>query len=92
MVDEVVAVTSAEALEELRREMRRLVHEHGLLAGPSSGASLLAAHRVVARAPELATVVTVLADEAEEYLHDRFSAVGQANRGLSSSAARTPRA
>lgn len=88
LVDEVVSVTSDEALE----EMHRLVREHGLLVGPSSGANLLAARRVMARAPELATVVTVLADEAEKYLHDHFSGVEQANRGLSSSAGRTPRA
>lgn len=68
LVDEIVAVPGAEALA----EMRRLAREHGLLVGPSSGAHLVAARRLLARSPELSNVVTVLCDEAEKYLHEHF--------------------
>lgn len=56
-----VAVGSAEALA----ECRRLAAEEGLLVGPSSGATVIAARRS-ARAGEV--VVAVLADGGERYL------------------------
>ena len=50
--------------------MRALAREHGLLCGPSSGAHLLAARRIMSQHPELRTVLTILDDEGEKYLHD----------------------
>src|SRR6185437_6320256 len=44
----------------------------GLFCGPSSGAHLIAARRVREQYPELETVVTILDDEGEKYLHDFF--------------------
>jgi cysteine synthase len=55
------AVSSSEAMA----ECRRLAAEEGLLVGPSSGATVLAARRV-AKAGEV--VVAVLADGGERYL------------------------
>lgn len=67
-IDEVMAVASADALD----ETRRLARDHGLFVGPSSGAHLLAAHRLQAARPGLATVVTLLCDEGEKYLREHF--------------------
>lgn len=69
LIDDVVAVSGADAVA----EMRRLASEHGLLVGPSSGAHLVAARRLQAHNPELSTVVTVLCDEAEKYLHEHLA-------------------
>ena len=68
LVDEVLSVSSADAVE----SMRHLARDHGLLCGPSSGAHLLAARRVRERFPELKTVVTAFCDEGEKYLHEYF--------------------
>lgn len=68
MVDELIAVSSAEALA----EMRRLCTDHGLFVGPSSGAHLLAAKRLRERRPELTDVVTFLCDEGEKYLTEHY--------------------
>ncbi len=68
LIDEVMSVSSPQAID----EMKRLAREHGLLCGPSSGAHLLAARQVRARYPELATVVTVFCDEGEKYLTEHF--------------------
>jgi len=62
------AVASADAVA----EMRKLARTRGLFCGPSSGAHLLAARRIRERHPELETVVTILDDEGEKYLHDFF--------------------
>ena len=70
LIDEVMSVSSRDAII----EMKRLAREHGLLCGPSSGAHLLAAKRVRARHPELETVVTVFCDEGEKYLSEHFGA------------------
>ena len=68
MVDEVVAVDSAESII----EMRRLAREHGIFVGPSSGAHMLAARRCRAEMG-LQNVVTVLSDEGEKYLASHFA-------------------
>ncbi len=70
LIDEVTAVSSEEAL----LEMKRLAREHGLLCGPSSGAHLLAARRIRERHPELRTIVTIFCDEGEKYLSEHFGA------------------
>ena len=65
LVDEIMPVTSRDAIE----MKRRLGRELGLLVGISSGAAALAACEL-ARRPELAgkTIVTVLPDTGERYL------------------------
>ncbi|MDE2154289.1 MAG: cysteine synthase family protein [Xanthomonadaceae bacterium] len=68
MVDEVLSVSSSEAIE----SMRHLARHHGLFCGPSSGAHLLAARRVRERHPQLRTVVTLFCDEGEKYLQEHF--------------------
>jgi cysteine synthase A len=68
-VDEFVSVTGVEALD----EMHRLATEHGLLVGPSSGAHMVAARRLLAKHPDLEHVVTILCDEGEKYLTEHFS-------------------
>lgn len=68
MVDQVLDVSSADAVE----EMKRIARQHGLFCGPSSGAHLLAAQRVRERYPELKTVVTLFCDKGEKYLHEYF--------------------
>lgn len=68
LVRDTISVSSDDAVA----EMRRLARTHGLLCGPSSGAHMLAAQRIRARYPELGTVVTILDDEGEKYLHDFY--------------------
>ena len=68
LVDETLSVSSTDAVA----MMRTLARTHGLLCGPSSGAHLLAALRIRQRHPELRTVVTILDDKGEKYLHDFF--------------------
>ncbi|WP_273395732.1 cysteine synthase A [Thermophilibacter mediterraneus] len=65
LVDEIVPVTSADALE----TTRRLTRELGLLVGVSSGAAAAAALELASR-PDLAggTIVCVLPDTGERYL------------------------
>ena len=65
LVDEIMAVSSADALA----TWRRLERELGLLVGISSGAAVAAALRLAAR-PECAdrTIVAVLPDTGERYL------------------------
>lgn len=70
-VDEVMSVEGPAALD----AMRRLARGHGIFAGPTSGAHLIAAERVRAAHPELETVVTLLCDEGEKYLSEHFGAV-----------------
>ncbi len=69
LIDEITAVSSVEAVA----EMKRLARKFGLLCGPSSGAHLLAAHQVRKLYPELQTVVTIFCDEGEKYLSEHFS-------------------
>jgi len=68
LVDRVVAVHSDDAVG----EMRRLAREHGLLVGPSSGANMVAARRLLEELPESSTVVTICCDEGEKYLSEYF--------------------
>ena len=69
MVSRVVSVHSDDAIT----EMRRLARDFGLLVGPSSGANVIAARRLLAE-DESRTVVTILADEGEKYLSEYFAA------------------
>jgi cysteine synthase A len=68
IVDEMRAVTSADAI----LEMHRIAREHGMFVGPSSGANLIAARKVKAQLPEHSTVVTFFCDEGEKYLDAYF--------------------
>lgn len=68
LVDDMISVSSADAVE----AMHELARRHGLLCGPSSGAHWIAARRVRERHPELRTVVTMFCDEGEKYLQDYF--------------------
>ncbi|MBS0556901.1 MAG: cysteine synthase family protein [Proteobacteria bacterium] len=62
------AVASADAVA----QMRELARTRGLFCGPSSGAHLIAARRIREQHPQLKTIVTILDDEGEKYLHDFF--------------------
>ena len=68
LVDDMLSVSSTDAIA----EMRKLARNRGLFCGPSSGAHLIAARRMREQYPELETVVTILDDEGEKYLHDFF--------------------
>lgn len=68
MLDELYPVGSDEAVA----EMRRLAAEHGMFVGPSSGAHLVAARRLLEAHPERRAVVTFFCDEGEKYLSDYF--------------------
>ncbi len=68
LVGDITAVESGEAVA----EMRSLARNRGLFCGPSSGAHLIAARRIKAQFPQLRTIVTILDDEGEKYLHDFF--------------------
>jgi cysteine synthase A len=63
-LDEVIEIASPDAVA----EMRRIARVHGMLVGPSSGAHLLAARRIMEADPALETVVTLFPDEGEKYL------------------------
>lgn len=67
-VSDVLSVSSADAIA----EMRKLAKTRGLFCGPSSGAHIIAARRIREQFPELETVVTILDDKGEKYLHDFF--------------------
>jgi cysteine synthase A len=73
LVNEVLTVDSAAAVE----EMRRLAREHGLFVGPSSGANLIAAKNVREAFPELENVVTLFCDEGEKYISEHFAAANE---------------
>jgi cysteine synthase A len=70
LVDEILSVTSEEAVT----AMKRLAREYGMFVGPSSGANLVAARRIREAHPELETVVTIFCDEGEKYISEHFSA------------------
>lgn len=65
LVDEVIAVPTAEAKE----MARRLAREEGLFAGTSSGANVIAAIRVGRRLGPGSTVVTLMCDSGLKYAH-----------------------
>lgn len=69
-VNDTLSVSSSDAVA----MMRTLARTRGLLCGPSSGAHVLAAQRIRQQHPDLKTVVTILDDEGEKYLHDFFMA------------------
>lgn len=69
LINKVLSVSSEEAVE----AMRRLAREHGMFVGPSSGANLVAAHRVREEHPELETIVTLFCDEGEKYISEHFA-------------------
>ena len=56
----------------LQQDMRRLARDFGLLVGPSSGANMVVARRLLEELPEGSTIVTVLCDEGEKYLSEYF--------------------
>jgi cysteine synthase A len=64
LVDEVVAVSSADA----KAMARRLAREEALFAGTSSGANLVAAIQVAGRLGPRAKVATLMADSGMKYL------------------------
>lgn len=64
--------TVSVASEDAVAEMRKLARTRGLFCGPSSGAHLLAARQLRERFTELETIVTILDDKGEKYLHDFF--------------------
>jgi cysteine synthase A len=68
-ITDVVSVSSADALI----EMRRLAREHGIFVGPSSGAHMLAAQRLRRERPDLGVIVTLFCDEGEKYIADHHS-------------------
>ena len=68
IVDEILAMDSDAAIN----EMRRLARQRGLFVGPSSGAHLLAARDLKQRHPGLRHLVTFFCDEGEKYLSDHF--------------------
>jgi cysteine synthase A len=59
-----VVVETDESLE----MARRLAREEGILCGPSSGMNVVASMKVAEKHPELANVVTVIADTGQRYL------------------------
>jgi cysteine synthase A len=65
LVDEVMAVGTAEAKE----MARRLAREEGLFTGTSSGANAIAAIRLAQRLGPGSTVVTLMCDSGLKYLH-----------------------
>jgi len=68
IVTRVVDVHSDDALA----EMRRLARDHGLLVGPSSGANMVVARRLLEERPD-DLVVTIMCDEGEKYLSEYFT-------------------
>jgi cysteine synthase A len=64
VIDRIVLVSDAEALE----MARRLAREEGLMCGISSGTNVVAALRMAAELGEGKTVVTICPDTAERYI------------------------
>jgi cysteine synthase len=64
VMDGIVVVETGEALE----MARRLAREEGMLCGPSSGMNAVASLKVAEKHPELAPIVTVVADTGQRYL------------------------
>jgi cysteine synthase len=74
LMDGIVTVSTAEALQ----TAGRLAREEGLLCGPSSGINVAAALKVAAKHPELARIVTVIADTGQRYLSGELFGEGAA--------------
>jgi len=64
LMDGIVVVETEESLE----MARRLAREEGMLCGPSSGMNVVASLKVADKHPELASIVTVVADTGQRYL------------------------
>ena len=65
ILDEVIAVSDADAFD----AARRLAREEGIIAGASSGAAMHAARAIAMRAESTGSVVVVLlADTGERYV------------------------
>jgi cysteine synthase len=64
LMDGIVVVETEQALE----MARRLAREEGILCGPSSGMNVVASLKVAEKHPELANIVTVIADTGQRYL------------------------
>jgi cysteine synthase len=64
LVDEVAAISSADAI----KRMKKLMAERGLFVGISSGANVLAAERYIEDFRPKGIVVTILSDRGERYL------------------------
>ncbi len=75
VVDEIAAVSTADAKE----MTRRLAREEGLFAGTSSGANVIAAIRVAERLGEGSSVVTIMADSGLKYLNTDVYGLRQAD-------------
>lgn len=73
LIDDIITVTSEEAIEMTRRVAR----EEGLLVGISSGANIAAAIRVAEQMTSGQTVVTVAPDTGERYLSTPVFSVEQ---------------
>jgi cysteine synthase A len=71
IVDEVLLVSSEEAVS----EMRRLAREYGLFVGPSSGANMLAVRRIRDTYPDLRHIVTLFCDKGEKYISEHFAPI-----------------
>jgi cysteine synthase A len=65
LLDDVIAIESDAAVQ----EMRRLAREHGIFVGPSSGAHLIGARELRDRY-NVENVVTFFCDEGEKYIND----------------------
>jgi len=63
LIDELIEVS----LEDSVKMSERLAREEGVLAGPSTGANLLAALRIAEKVPSLRTIVTIAADSMLKY-------------------------
>ena len=68
LIDDVIPITSSDALA----EMYRLARQHGLFVGPSSGANLVAAREYRRAHQHLNHIVTFLSDEGEKYISEHF--------------------
>lgn len=76
LIDGMVLVSDEEAVD----MCRRLAREEGLLVGPSSGANVVAALKVMRTHPDITTMVTVLPDSAMRYLSRGIYGEGPAER------------
>jgi cystathionine beta-synthase len=69
LVDEVIAVSDADAFE----MARRVTHEEGMLIGGSGGTAVVAALRVAEAAPEGSCVVVLVPDTGRGYISKIFN-------------------
>ena len=68
ILDEIIKIRSSDAIS----EAKRIAKVFGCFVGVSSGANLLAAKQIKQRYPELNTIVTILCDEGEKYLSEKW--------------------